>query len=173
MDQFKICMLGEYHAGKTSLVYRFIRNEFDEQRKSSLGVRIDRKPMNGNAGPMELIIWDMAGANKYQQVQTSYLRHASAYVLVIDGTRKETAAAALDVHEKAQATGGTLPYVLVVNKCDAPGFDVSQAASQPAWQALAENALAVVSTSAMTGSGVNDAFDMLANTLQQQLACAA
>jgi small GTP-binding protein len=169
MDQFKICMLGEYHAGKTSLVDRFVHDRFVESRKSSLGVRIDKKQLEGPSGDLELVIWDMVGANKYQQVQTTYLRHASAYVLVIDGTRSETAAAAIEVHERAQQVSGALPYVLVVNKCDHNQFTLDL---NGATNTLADNAIAVVSTSAKSGTGVEQAFEQLARTLQEQLACA-
>jgi small GTP-binding protein len=169
MDQFKICMLGEYHAGKTSLVERFVHKKFDDQRKSFLGVRIDKKRVTGRSGELELVIWDMVGANKYQQVQTTYLRHASAYVLVIDGTRNETAAAAIEVHEKAQQVGGKLPYVLVVNKSDCAEFELNKTAP---WQALVDDAVAVIATSAKSGEGVEQAFAQLACRLQEQLECA-
>ncbi|MGB7180830.1 MAG: Rab family GTPase [Burkholderiaceae bacterium] len=166
MNQYKICMLGAFHSGKTSLVDRYVNGWFNENIKATLGVRIDKKEVQTQTGSIELVIWDMVGANKYQQVQTTYLRNASAYILVVDGTRVETARAAIDVHKKAQKVSGSLPFILIVNKSDLVD---EWAHESPAWAGLSKNAIATVRTSAKSGVGVDQAFELLAERFQVDL----
>lgn len=163
MEQRKICMLGAFGAGKTSLVSRYVSGSFAGAQPGTLGVRIEKKPVETANGDMTLVIWDMVGANKYQTVQTSYLRLASAYLLVLDGTNAESAHAAIDVHHSVQALMGQIPYLVVVNKVDEIHNWIHT--PQTPWSAIQHDAVDVLETSAKTGAGVNHAFEMLARSL--------
>jgi small GTP-binding protein len=163
MEQRKICMLGAFGAGKTSLVSRYVNGSFNADQPGTLGVRIEKMPVLTPAGDMTLVIWDMVGANKYQSVQTSYLRQASAYLLVLDGTNADTANAAIDVHKSVQDLMGPIPYLVVVNKVDEIQDWIHQA--QTPWSILQNDAIGVLETSAKTGAGVEHAFETLAHAL--------
>ncbi len=166
MEQRKICMLGAFGAGKTSLVSRYISGSFADAQPGTLGVRIEKKPVETPNGDMTLVIWDMVGANKYQTVQTSYLRQASAYLLVLDGTNAHSAHAAIDVHHSSQELMGAIPYLVVVNKVDEIQNWIQTA--QTPWSGLQQDAVGVLETSAKTGAGVDHAFDVLAYALARQ-----
>ena len=90
MIQKKICMVGAFAVGKTSLVQRFVRSIFSEKYKTTVGVKIDKKVMNVNSQDLTLILWDLHGEDEFQELQRSYLRGTSGYFLVVDGTRPVT-----------------------------------------------------------------------------------
>ena len=98
----KICMLGVYHVGKTSLVRSFVYSIFEDQYLSIVGVKIDKKQVEIEGQPMEFLLWDIAGEDDHFSVPLSYLRGASGYLLVIDGTRRATFDQALDLQQRTE-----------------------------------------------------------------------
>ncbi len=90
MIQKKICMVGVFATGKTSLVQQFIYSKFSEKYHSTVGVKIDRKEVILAGTQVNLLLWDLAGQDKFQTVQGSYLRGSSGIFFVVDGTRRET-----------------------------------------------------------------------------------
>ena len=94
MVKKKICMLGAFSVGKTSLVQKFVLSMFSAKYLTTVGVKVDKKSVEVDGLPIDLIIWDIHGEDSTQDISESYLRGASGYVLVADGTRKETLDAA-------------------------------------------------------------------------------
>ena len=90
MLQRKVCLVGSFAVGKTSLLQRFVYSRFSEEYLTTVGVKIDRKIVPASGGSVSLILWDLAGEDEFQSLQTSYLRGASGFVVVIDSTRNET-----------------------------------------------------------------------------------
>ena len=90
----KVCLLGDFAVGKTSLVRRFVLNIFEDRYLSTIGVKVSRKtvvtPGPGDLIELTLMLWDLAGSEEFDQVRASYLRGASGAVLVCDLTRPET-----------------------------------------------------------------------------------
>jgi small GTP-binding protein len=118
----KICLLGEFAVGKTSLVRRFVYDRFDDRYLSTIGVKVSRKtvvvPREGEVVELAMMLWDLAGSAEFSRMQASYLRGAAGAVLVCDLTRPETLerlhACAEDVLEASP--GARL--VVAANKCD-------------------------------------------------------
>ena len=98
--QKKICMLGSYSVGKTSLVRRFVESIFTDVYHSTIGVKIDKKVVRTGNEQVDLVIWDIHGEDILQKVQVSYLRGISGYLLVVDGTRRQTLEDALTLNER-------------------------------------------------------------------------
>jgi small GTP-binding protein len=155
----KICMVGQFGVGKTSLVRRFVDSIFDERYLTTVGVKIDRKDVSINGASLTLMLWDLAGEDDLAQINLAHLRGASGYILVADGCRSETLAKAVELHERIAQTLGPLPFVLVVNKADLRDrWEVpSEQIGQYGWPAF--------ETSAKTGSGVEEVFLGLAAKL--------
>lgn len=90
----KICLLGDFGVGKTSLVRRFVHNRFDDQYISTIGVKVSRKtvmaPSNGEVAELTMMLWDLAGSQEFTTVTASYLRGATGAILVCDMTRADT-----------------------------------------------------------------------------------
>ena len=59
MIKKKICMLGAFAAGKTSLVRRYVHSLFSEKYHTTVGVKIEKKPVNINGTPVDLLLWDI------------------------------------------------------------------------------------------------------------------
>ena len=106
MIQKKICMLGGFAVGKTSLVSRFVSSIFSDKYLTTIGVKIDRKSVVIDETTINLVIWDVAGEDEFQTVQRSYLRGSSGYLLVADGTRASTFETACSLQQKAEETAG-------------------------------------------------------------------
>ena len=81
MIKKKICMVGLYGVGKTSLVKRFVQSLFDDKYLTTIGVKVDRKDVDVEGRAVSLAIWDLAGEDEVAQVKTSHLRGASGYLL--------------------------------------------------------------------------------------------
>jgi small GTP-binding protein len=158
----KICLLGAFAVGKTSLIQKFVYSIFSEKYISSVGVKIDKKTVAVNDQVLELLLWDLYGEDEFQSVQMSYLRGAAGYILVIDGTRRNTVDAALNLQTRAQGALGAIPYVLAVNKADlVDEWEVDRhMLTTPSLDAGT-----VIETSAKTGQGVEEAFKALAARL--------
>jgi small GTP-binding protein len=165
MVQKKVCMLGAYRVGKTSLVRRFVASLFDEKYHATLGVKIDKKPVHvGDGRTANLVLWDVAGAEDHFTVPSSYLRGAHGCLLVIDGTRPETLDRALDLAAQfARDVGPAVPTVVVLNKADLT--DDWKLDDDAALAKLAPLNCPVVRGSAKTGAGVEEAFKALAGRM--------
>jgi small GTP-binding protein len=157
--QKKICMLGGFGVGKTSLVSRFVSSIFSDKYLTTVGVKIDKKAVDLGDERVEMVVWDIHGEDDFQKVRLSYLRGASGYLLVADGTRPGSLDVALSLHEAAQQTVGTVPAILAINKSDLGS----------AWEldagALEKLHAPVVRTSAKTGAEVEATFAALARAM--------
>jgi small GTP-binding protein len=162
MIQKKICMLGSFAVGKTSLVQRYVKGLFSGKYLTTVGVKIDKKQVTAQDRQVNLILWDLAGEDEFQRVQRSYLRGSSGYFLVVDGTRRETVETAMVLHERARQELGDVPFLLLINKTDLTDeWDMDEAQLQQ----LKDNGWRILYTSAKTGEQVEAAFGELASAM--------
>jgi small GTP-binding protein len=163
--QKKICMLGTFAVGKTSLVRRFIASIFSDKYHTTLGVKVDKKLVDLNeTQKMMMMLWDIEGAEQAQDLRKSYLRGAAGYLLVADGTRKETLYRALEIQIRAQDELGLIPYVFLINKAD---MIKEWTIEERELEALVEKGWHVIKTSAKSGVGVEEAFMSLAKKMME------
>jgi len=154
MIQKKICMVGLFGTGKTSLVQRFVHSLFSERYLSTVGVKIDRKPVQVDGADLTLVLWDLAGRDGHEDITTSYLRGAHAILYVADGTRRETCDQLPELQALVREAAGDVPGVLALNKSDLQERWTLASGDE---QALSR-AFDLVRTSAKTGDGVEEAF---------------
>ena len=157
--QKKICMLGGFGVGKTSLVKRYVQSVFSESYLTTVGVKIDKKVVEVQDRLVNLILWDVAGEDDISSVRMSYLRGSSGYVLVADGTRPSTLEVALSLKKRVAEDCGPLPFVLLLNKSD---LKDDWAITDTALDDLRQNGVSTRPSSARTGEGVEEAFKELA-----------
>lgn len=158
MLEKKICMLGTLAVGKTSLVRRFIEGIYSEDYHTTIGVKIDKKPVREAGQEVNLLLWDILGEDRFQKVQPSYWRGMFGYLLVVDGTRCNTLDEALALNQRVVDTGLKVPVILLVNKADLAdqweiGDDRLAQLTQSGWE--------IMRTSAKTGENVDAAFSRL------------
>lgn len=161
MLQKKICMLGAFSVGKTSLVRRFVQSTFSDAYLTTVGVKIDKKTMQAGDRTLDLILWDMAGEDDVSTIRMSYLRGSAGYLLIADGTRAVTLEVARSLHERVRAELGDLPFTLLLNKRDLDDWSVADSDIS----SLRQAGWSIRTTSAKTGEGVEEAFRELADRL--------
>lgn len=162
MIQKKVCMLGTFAVGKTSLVRRFVESIYSDKYHTTVGVKIDKKQLQIGPKDLTLMLWDIEGTQTEYDLRKSYLRGAAGYLLVADGTRQDTLYAAMALQTRVQETIGTVPFLLLLNKAD---LTENWSISEREMTALREKGWEVLNTSAKTGYGVEEAFQMLAGKM--------
>lgn len=155
MIQKKICMLGTFAVGKTSLVRRFVESVYSDKYHTTVGVKVDKKIVKVGEVETTLLLWDIEGTESEHDLRKSYLRGASGYLLVADGTRKDTVYQALALQSRAEEAIGPVPFLLLLNKADLTDMWEIDGRERTA---LEQKNWKVISTSAKTGQGVEDAF---------------
>jgi small GTP-binding protein len=154
----KICLIGDFGVGKTSLVSRYVNNVFSDVYQTTVGVKIDTKVCEPKPGvQVKFIIWDVAGADSLSTVSRSYLSGANGYILVADGTRKETLDTAIALKQQVDSLLTNPQSICILNK-----FDLTNA-----WEVSDEYLISAtefsqwIRTSAKSGEGVEEVFKTL------------
>ncbi len=155
MIQKKICMIGSFAVGKTSLVSRFVNSLFSDKYLTTVGVKIDKKNVTVGTQDMMLMLWDLAGKDEFQELKVSYLRGTSGYLLVADGTRSNTLDVATKLHQEVEAAIGKVPFILIVNKYD---LIDEWTINESDIEHLRSKGWDVILTSAKQGQSVEEAF---------------
>jgi small GTP-binding protein len=131
---------------------------------STIGAKVDTKLIALSPElSLRLVIWDLAGAEELSPLTRDYLRGASGYLLVSDGTKHETWERALNLqHNAARSLGEAVPFVLAVNKSDL----------RTSWHVTPEEIASkralgwkILETSARTDENVEELFLTLARAL--------
>ena len=158
----KLCMIGAFSVGKTSLVQRYVHSIFSDTYLSTIGVKISKSSVDIDGQQVDLILWDMEGKDDFVEINMSHLRGAMGLIIVADGTRAETLDIALQLRATAFEHIGTVPYRLLINKADlATDWEITEKQLED----LRNQGVPVQTTSAKTGDGVNEAFAALARAM--------
>lgn len=165
MIQKKICMVGTFAVGKTSLIRRYVSSMFSEKYLTTVGVKIDKKVITVDDEEIMLMLWDLAGEDEFCEIRPSYVRGASGYLLVCDGTRRMSYEDAICLHGKINNILGDVPFVMALNKVD---LRDEWALSDSDMQKLKDRGWTIMLTSAKTGEGVENAFHSLAEQIMNQ-----
>lgn len=155
-------MVGAFATGKTSLVAKFVYSIFSEKYQTTVGVKIDRKTVKVKEQELNLILWDLYGEDEFQKLRTSYLRGSSAFLLVVDGTRKSTLQTALELQQRVEGSIGKVPFILVLNKWD---LQDEWELDSESIEAIESKGWIVIKTSAKTGLNVEEIFYTLATKI--------
>jgi small GTP-binding protein len=176
----KVVLLGDSAVGKTSLMNRFIHNEFKEKYISTVGARVSKKVVNTELSDKEysvnIMVWDIIGSEGYESTQSRHIAGLNGGILVSDLSRPETIKKLGEywLPLLSKTTGDMLPPVLYVgNKLDIANETV--AAQTPKVFSEIDKGIRetdaidryrilnpYVLTSAKTGVGVEEGFRTLA-----------
>jgi small GTP-binding protein len=167
----KICLIGDFAVGKTSLVRRFVDRQFSDQYLSTIGVKISRKKIhlssseNDNPQLLQLMIWDIEGQTRFKEIAPSYLQGASGAVIVADLTRQDTINQLpqhIDLFLSINPKG---MIVIAYNKIDLVKSKLVIQQSQSHEFFKIDQVKSVYQTSAKTGIFVDEMFSDLAQNL--------
>ncbi|MCK5561473.1 MAG: GTP-binding protein, partial [Thermoplasmata archaeon] len=127
----KICMLGEAAVGKTSLISRFVYNEFDDKYITSLGTKVSKKTVpiqsvdefgKKKTINVTIAIWDVIGQQQYHSLVLKYFKNSDGGLVVADASRFETVELMRKWIGSFYNTVGKVPILLLVNKIDLIDF---------------------------------------------------
>lgn len=154
---FKMVLIGDSEVGKSNLLSRFTRNEFNMESKTTIGVEFATKSVDVDGKSIKAQIWDTAGQERYRAITSAYYRGAVGALLVYDITKhlsfENTARWLKELRDHADPN---IVIMLVGNKSDlSPKRTVK---TQEAIDYASANNLAFIETSALDSTGVEEAF---------------
>ena len=159
----KICMLGSFGVGKTSLVRSFVYNIFEEKYLSTIGVHISHKaitiPSSTAAFTLNLVLWDLAHIEKINEMTKNYFRGASGAIIVFDVTRHQDIKESEFYLKPFQELNPNARFVFVGNKIDLMSKD--QIEMEQLLQFSNAHRAPLILTSARTGENVELLFNRL------------
>jgi len=155
MIQKKICMLGSFAVGKTSLVRRYVESIYSDKYQTTVGVKVMKKVVQSGDKEITLVLWDIYGEDDFQKMRWSSFNGASGFLLVADGTRRATFAKAVELEEKVRQEVGPIPFVFVINKHDRiDEWEFDDAIEEQ----IAAKDWTMLRSSAKSGENVEEAF---------------
>lgn len=164
----KVTLLGDSEVGKTSLILRYVKNEFTEVYKQTLGADFMIKKIDLNNDPnkrITLAIWDLAGQEQFSNLREYYLAGTLAAIICFDLTQKVTFEHVPAWMQETRNICGDIPIVLVGTKSDLE--DRRQVTKKDVETFLAKDAsnnVKFFETSSATYHNVNDVFLYIVNT---------
>jgi small GTP-binding protein len=166
----KICLIGDFGVGKTSLIRQFVDKQFSDEYLSTVGVKISRKLVKitekepDSIYELQLLIWDIEGSNKFKTIAQSYFQGAKGAVIVGDVTRQETLNCLRDHIQRFLAINPKSYIVIALNKSDLIEAEYLEKLQQ-LYHFKETYVLATYLTSAKTGNNVDEIFQVLAHSL--------
>ncbi|MBA0844539.1 hypothetical protein Goarm_005829 [Gossypium armourianum] len=157
---FKIVLIGDSAVGKSNLLSRFARNEFDNNSKATIGVEFQTQVVEINGKEIKAQIWDTAGQERFRAVTSAYYRGAVGALIVYDITRRSSFDSIKRwLDELSTHCDTTVARMVVGNKCDLENIrDVSVEEGK----SLAEEEdLFFMETSALESTNVQTAFEVV------------
>jgi len=165
----KICILGSFGVGKTSLVRQYVFKKYEEQYLSTIGVQITQKdmeilsPAKQQKIAIKLILWDLAHIEQYDKVIENYFRGANGAIIIFDLTRLQTLAEIENYFSHFLNINPESKLVLVANKCDLIEKNVINL--EQLLQFAKKYQTPYFLTSAKTGENVEEVFIKMAKLL--------
>lgn len=122
----KICMLGDGAVGKTSLIRKYVYDDFDDKYLATIGAKVTKKVIeveqeNGDVINLTMMINDIVGQVEFEKIHRQFYRGSEGALLVCDLTRKDTLEHMDWWIEHFYAVVEGVPVVLLGNKFDLQG----------------------------------------------------
>jgi len=164
----KIILIGDFAVGKTSLICRFVDNQFSDSYLSTIGVKISKKEIPLEPKSIRGLIWDIEGGTPNKPVNTTYITGAHGCILVADITRDETLEHIATYIDMVRHRDRHVPCVLVLNKSDLMSEEERDSILLEAKRQYDQSVEAFFLSSAKTGEGVERMFHMLAEMMLER-----
>merc|ERR1711934_1252140 len=156
---FKVVLIGDSGVGKSNLLTRFTRNEFNKESKSTIGVEFATQTIEVEKKNIKAQIWDTAGQERYRAITSAYYRGAVGALLVYDITKEVSFddVKTIWLEELRQHADDKIVIMLVGNKSDLR--HLRHVTTEEAREFAEKNNLSFIETSALGGENVDRAFE--------------
>merc|ERR1711907_532162 len=150
---FKVVLIGDSGVGKSNLLSRFTRNEFNRESKSTIGVEFATRSVPCEGKTIKAQIWDTAGQERYRAITSAYYRGAVGALLVYDITKQSTfeSVKTMWLDELKQNADANIIIMLVGNKKDLG--HIRDVTTEEARNFAEKNQLSFIETSAQQPMG--------------------
>ncbi|KAI9188200.1 Rab GTPase ypt31 [Blastocladiella emersonii ATCC 22665] len=157
---FKVVLIGDSGVGKSNLLSRFTRNEFNLESKSTIGVEFATRSIQVDGKTIKAQIWDTAGQERYRAITSAYYRGAVGALLVYDIAKHQTYENVNRwLKELRDHADSNIVIMLVGNKSDLR--HLRAVPTDEAKQFAADNGLSFIETSALDSTNVELAFQKI------------
>ena len=167
--QFKIILLGEAGVGKSSIIRKFITNEFKTIYQATIGVEFKTKDIYiGNSYSVKLNIWDTCGQEKFRAITRQYYNNSNGVFLIYDLSDKSSFEK-LDVwlNDIKDNMSNDIIIFIIGNKLDIKNRDIS--ISEEGKIFANKNKLPYYEISAKNGTGVYNIFEKISRQIIEQI----
>ena len=159
---FKVVLVGDSSVGKTNIMSKYLKNEFHEDSKATVGVEFGSKQFNIEGHQTKAQIWDTAGQERYKAITSAYYKGAKGAFVVYDITRKQSFDS-VDrwINDLKAAADKKLSIIIIGNKCDLE--DQRQVNKEQGEEKAKNYEVAFMETSAFSGENLDKAFEKMMN----------
>ena len=161
---FKLLLIGNSSVGKSSLLFRFVENVWDDNFVPTIGVDFKLKTLEVNGKKVKLQIWDTAGQERFKNITASYYRGGNGVLVVYDITDRESFENLNSWLIEIEKNANKNVYKLLIgNKCDLE--EKRKVTYQEGKDFATSNGMQFIETSAKTAAKVQEAFELLTNEI--------
>ena len=163
---FKMILIGDSSVGKSNILLKYLKNEFDQSSKATVGVEFGTKTVEMNDKKIKIQIWDTAGQERYRSITSAYYKGAKGAFIVYDITRRNTFDN-IDKWISDLKTNGdnNISIMLIGNKSDLN--DKREVETNEGLKKSEETKIAFMETSALSGENIIKAFNELIEQIYQ------
>ena len=164
---FKVVLVGDSFVGKTNIMSKYLKNEFHDDSKATVGVEFGSKQFNIEGHTIKAQIWDTAGQERYKAITSAYYKGAKGAFIVYDITRKNSFESVEKwVSDVTAVTDKKITIVLIGNKSDLE--DQRQVTKEQGEEKSSKLEIAFLETSAFSGENLDKAFEMMINEVYKK-----
>ena len=165
---FKIVLIGDSGVGKTNLLGRYLKKEYKEETKATVGVEFGEKKYELNGLKIKAQIWDTAGQERYKAITSMYYKGAKGALIVFDLSSKNTFQNVEKWYNEIKKTADpNINLILIGNKSDLK--DKRQISTEEGENKAKEMNVAYLETSALNCDNVDKAFDALIEAISKKM----
>ena len=164
---FKVVLVGDSFVGKTNIMGKYLKNEFHEDSKSTVGVEFGSKEFSIDNHTIRVQIWDTAGQERYKAITSAYYKGAKGAFVVYDITRKNSFDS-IDkwISDLKAGADAKITLMLIGNKNDLE--DQRQISKEQGEGKAKSFNMAFLETSALSGENLEKAFQMMVNEVYKK-----
>ena len=160
----KIILIGDSAVGKTNIMSKYLRGQFQENSKATVGVEFGSKLFKIDNHNIKAQIWDTAGQEKYKAITGAYYKGSKGAFVVYDITRKETFDATDRwINDLKISSDPKINIILIGNKSDLE--DKREVLKEQGEEKAKSFGCAFLETSALNGDNIDKGFEMMVSEI--------